>query len=67
MGLGLSLLRLSPDAFWSLSPREFFAALTVLGGGGGLVVPPTRAGLDEMMARYPDTSPDISQMRANHV
>lgn len=57
MGLGFSLLRLSPDALWSLSPREFFAALKAMRGETGFIAPPARATLDALMARYPDTPP----------
>lgn len=48
---GLCLLRLDPEMFWALSPREF-AAMT------GAFAPrrshPQRAELTALMARYPD-------------
>ncbi|XUY27523.1 rcc01693 family protein [Agrobacterium sp. rho-8.1] len=48
---GLSLLRLSPDVFWALTPVEFFA---MTGGmrakDGGL----DRVGMEGLMRRFPD-------------
>ena len=52
MGFGLGILRLAPDAFWRMTPRELAAAMeTVLG--------PHEAGLDRasfaaLSARFPD-------------
>jgi uncharacterized phage protein (TIGR02216 family) len=53
MRVGLGALRLSPDAFWSMTPREFEAACTALGfgGGGGAM---SRSRLEALRARYPD-------------
>lgn len=55
MGLGLGRLRLCPDAFWGMTPRELAAAADGLRGplphaGGGL----DRAGLQALMGRFPD-------------
>nr|WP_272210655.1 rcc01693 family protein [Marinicella sp. W31]MDC2876556.1 phage tail assembly chaperone [Marinicella sp. W31] len=48
---GLCLLRLQPDDFWALSPVEF-ASMT---GTFAPAAPyPTRAGLEDLMMRYPD-------------
>ena len=51
MAAGLGLLRLSPDAFWSMTPREFAAAV-------GSLVPlsarPTRRDLGTLMHQFPD-------------
>jgi uncharacterized phage protein (TIGR02216 family) len=47
---GLQGLRLQPEAFWRLTPAEL--ALMLGQGGGG--VPMTRAGLDALLARWPD-------------
>lgn len=55
MGLGYALLRLSPDAFWALSPGEFFHALSALLGEGAFIDAPARGSLEALMARYPDT------------
>jgi uncharacterized phage protein (TIGR02216 family) len=49
MSLGLGRLRLSPEAFWSMSPRELFAA-----AGVRLHGPMARAALNDLMARFPD-------------
>lgn len=54
MQLGLGVLRLPPDQFWRMTPRELAAAITGLRGGA---TPPLgRAALDELMRRYPDRS-----------
>jgi uncharacterized phage protein (TIGR02216 family) len=52
MAAGLGLLRLSPAAFWSMSPRELDCALRVL-------LPPeseapSRATFMALMDRFPD-------------
>lgn len=54
MGAGLGLLRLAPDAFWRMTPRELAAALSALlpAPSDGL----DHAGLAALMARYPDPS-----------
>jgi uncharacterized phage protein (TIGR02216 family) len=49
MHLGLAVLRLSPRAFWALSPREFFAMT-----GQGQRTP--QVDLAALMARFPDAS-----------
>jgi uncharacterized phage protein (TIGR02216 family) len=49
--VGLCLLRLPPETFWSLTPIEFHAM------AGGLSPPPVRLGrsaLEAMMRRFPD-------------
>lgn len=56
MRLGLGTLRLPPDAFWAMTPVELQRALEgagvlMPGGGGGWM---QRAGLDALMARFPD-------------
>ena len=52
MGFGLGVLRLQPDAFWRMSPRELAAAWgAVMGERTG---PLDRAGLDQLMERFPD-------------
>lgn len=49
MRLGLGQLRLTPDQFWQLTPAE----LKLMAGidGSGVM---TRAGMAELMAKYPD-------------
>jgi len=51
MRIGLGVLRLSPDDFWSMTPREFAAAAGTLATRGR---PPARADLDRMMQAFPD-------------
>ena len=55
MRIGLGVLRLAPAVLWSMTPREFAAALE-----GALGPPPDHDALDRtslasLMARYPDT------------
>jgi uncharacterized phage protein (TIGR02216 family) len=50
MRLGLVELRLAPDVFWSLTPAE----LMVLVGIDHGPVAMTRAGFQELAARFPD-------------
>ncbi|MBB5703706.1 putative phage protein (TIGR02216 family) [Ochrobactrum daejeonense] len=49
--MGFGLLRLSPQVFWSMTPRELSAAL-------GPVVPvfnaPSRQSLEALMRAFPD-------------
>lgn len=56
MRLGFGVLRLSPDAFWHMSPRELAAAAEGLGGvvTGGRAIDRTR--FDELQKRFPDLS-----------
>lgn len=52
MAAGFGLLRLSPDAFWAMTPREFATALRPYGVGDADA--PDRAALEQLMALYPD-------------
>lgn len=56
MQVGFGVLRLSPDAFWRMTPRELAAAITALRGGH--VETMGRARLDELMQRFPDREAD---------
>lgn len=54
MGAGFGLLRLAPDAFWRMTPRELAAAVSAL-------LPPaldrlSRPDLSALMKRFPDLS-----------
>jgi uncharacterized phage protein (TIGR02216 family) len=51
---GFGVLRLGPDAFWRLTPREIAAAARAL--GIGRTAAPGRADLDALMRAFPDTS-----------
>jgi len=44
------VLRWSPAAFWTATPREFAAAL----GRGARPEPLTRAAFERLLAAYPD-------------
>jgi uncharacterized phage protein (TIGR02216 family) len=50
MRVGLVELRLTPEAFWALTPAE----LMLMAGVGAGPAPLTRAGLAELAARFPD-------------
>lgn len=59
MEIGLGVLQLSPDAFWSMSLFEMYAAcdgLNAYNGGGSSEKsgPMTRSELEELMELYPD-------------
>ncbi len=51
MRAGMTGLRLEPAAFWRLTPAEL---RLMLGQGGGAAAL-SRAGLDALLAAYPDT------------
>ena len=56
MQFGFGVLRLSPDAFWRMTPRELAHAIAAVRGP---VPPPLdRAGLDDLMTRFPDEGAD---------
>lgn len=55
MAAGLGLLRLPPQQFWSMTPRELAAALRALTGPGRAPAL-TRADLDRLRHRFPDTA-----------
>lgn len=52
MSFGLGRLRLSPDAFWSMTPRELARAMRAFIGEQGEA--PQRAELERLMATFPD-------------
>jgi len=51
IGFGLGMLKLSPDRFWRMTPRELALAAQALNPRGPA---PTRAALAQLMERYPD-------------
>jgi len=56
IGFGLGTLRLSPDAFWSMTPRELTAAAHGLCGPAATAsAQMDPATLHDLRARYPDT------------
>lgn len=52
MEAGLGRLRLSPEAFWTMTPRELAAALGRGAGAGDAA--PSRAALEALMRANPD-------------
>jgi uncharacterized phage protein (TIGR02216 family) len=52
LAIGLGALRLPPDQFWRMTPREFAAA--VRGFYGERSAPMERASLDALVRRFPD-------------
>jgi uncharacterized phage protein (TIGR02216 family) len=55
MRIGLGVLRVAPAVLWSMTPREFAAALEgALGPAAGQDTI-DRPSLASLMARYPDT------------
>ncbi|MFV0801017.1 phage tail assembly chaperone [Brucella sp. MAB-22] len=51
MRAGFGLLRLSPQAFWSMTPRELNAAL---GSAAPVFDAPSRQSLETLMRAFPD-------------
>ncbi|MCO5129843.1 MAG: phage tail assembly chaperone [Xanthobacteraceae bacterium] len=52
MGFGLGVLRLSPDDFWRMTPRELAAAVAAV--RGPRAAPLARGDLDRLMRSFPD-------------
>jgi uncharacterized phage protein (TIGR02216 family) len=50
MGLGLGTMRLSPAAFWAMTPREFSAAVGALAPASA----PRRNEFEALLQLYPD-------------
>ena len=56
MAMGLGILRLDPQAFWRMTPREFAAAArAVIGPTSNNADRPRRSDLTALMASFPDT------------
>jgi uncharacterized phage protein (TIGR02216 family) len=51
---GLGVLRLGPRDFWTMTPRELFAASEGVFGRGARA--PSRDALESLMRQFPDTS-----------
>jgi uncharacterized phage protein (TIGR02216 family) len=54
LAIGLGVLRLPPEQFWHMTPREFAAA--VRGLYGAPLAPIDRASFEALVRRFPDTS-----------
>ncbi|HZT26081.1 MAG TPA: rcc01693 family protein [Pseudolabrys sp.] len=51
IGFGLGVLRLAPEQFWRMTPRELAYAIEAVQGAA---TPLGRERLHELMQRYPD-------------
>ena len=51
IGFGLGVLRLSPEQFWRMTPRELAYAIETVTGEAA---PLDRASLSQLMKSYPD-------------
>ena len=51
MGFGLGVLRLPPDQFWRMTPRELAQAVIAVRGDA---MPMARGALDALMQQFPD-------------
>ncbi len=51
IGFGLGRLRLPPEQFWRMTPRELAYAIEA---ATGRTAPLDRVGLAQLMKRYPD-------------
>lgn len=57
IGFGLGILRLSPQSFWSMTPRELTAAAGgFYSAGNGSAPPMDPQTLQDLRTRYPDTA-----------
>ena len=54
MRLGLGALRLSPEVFWTMTPRELAATI----GASSVAAPMTRDRLQSLARQFPDTCPE---------
>ena len=54
IGFGLGVLKLPPEAFWRMTPRELAYAIEGMRGRNS---PLDRTSLDQLMKRYPDELP----------
>jgi len=54
MGFGFGTLRLSPDTFWRMTPRELAAAIEAV--AGPRTEPLARPAFAALMRRFPDAS-----------
>jgi uncharacterized phage protein (TIGR02216 family) len=51
IGFGLGVLRLPPQQFWAMTPRELASAIEAITGRGAAL---DRTTLSELMRTYPD-------------
>lgn len=53
MRFGFGVLRLSPQSFWSMTPRELAHAIRGIKPGASVSI--SRGAMDELMKTFPDT------------
>jgi uncharacterized phage protein (TIGR02216 family) len=54
MAFGLGVLRLAPEQFWSMTPRELERAASGVFGRPAAPSPQARRELSDLMRRFPD-------------
>lgn len=59
MQFGFGVLRLSPDAFWRMTPREL--AHAIRGVRGPVAAPMDRSALDALMKQFPDSEEPLHE------
>lgn len=57
MAFGFGVLKLPPDAFWAMTPRELAAAMRGAGGHGMQAM--DRESLAALMQRHPDKNKEM--------
>lgn len=55
MAAGLGVLRLAPEQFWAMTPRELQAALEGVFGSAAGTGAPSRGELEHLMENHPDS------------
>ncbi|MEL6966010.1 MAG: phage tail assembly chaperone [Pseudomonadota bacterium] len=72
MAFGFGVLRLSPEAFWSMTPKELAAAMNTGGPGGvgstgySTAAVTSRSWLEEAASRFPDHQTSSSETQDTH-
>jgi uncharacterized phage protein (TIGR02216 family) len=51
IGFGLGVLKLSPESFWRMTPRELACAIEAVRGRGTALA---RSDFEKLMQKYPD-------------
>lgn len=64
IGFGLGVLRLPPDQFWRMTPRELACAVAAVRGPAH--EPMDRASLDALMHAFPDSGQENRQWQSIH-
>jgi len=54
MAFGFGVLRLAPEQFWTMTPRELQAAYSAINKSAGSLQAPSRADFNRLMAEFPD-------------